>query len=50
MFAIVAFVLFVIAAIVAFLGKSHADAIAYAGLAFLCLQLVWPFTPWQRAA
>jgi hypothetical protein len=49
MLAVVAFVLFVIAAIVAFLGKSHSDAIAYAGLALLALQLVFPWAPWQRA-
>jgi hypothetical protein len=48
MFGLIAFVLFVIAAIVAWLGKAHAEAIAYAGLACLAIHLVWPVTPWRH--
>jgi hypothetical protein len=46
MFGLVAFVLFVIAAILAWTSKAHADAIAYAGLACLAIHLVWPWSPW----
>ena len=38
MCAVIAVILFIIAAILEWPGKSHADAIAYAGLAFLALQ------------
>jgi hypothetical protein len=43
MWAIIAFILFVIAAILAWLHLNHADAIAYAGLAALALEggIVW---------
>ena len=46
MFGLIAFVLFVIAAILAWSAKSHAEAIAYAGLACLAIHLVWPWSPW----
>jgi hypothetical protein len=46
MFGLGAFVLFVIAAILAWTGHAHADAIAYAGLACLAIHLVWPWSPW----
>jgi hypothetical protein len=46
--AIVAFVLFVIAAIMAWLGNSHAEAVAYAGLAVLALSFIWSWEPWHR--
>lgn len=48
MLGIIAFVLFVIAAVLAWGGKSHAEAIAYAGLAFLALQSVFAWAPWAR--
>ena len=38
--AAIAAVLFVIATILAWIGRDHADAIAYAGLAFLAASLV----------
>lgn len=46
MFCVIAFVLFVIAAILAWTSKAHSDAIAYAGLACLAIHLVWPWSPW----
>ena len=49
MLGIIAFVLFVIAAILAWLGKAHADAVAYAGLAFIALHSLWPWTPWATS-
>jgi hypothetical protein len=49
MFGVIAFVLFVIAAILAWIGKSHADAIAYAGLACLTVHMVFPWSPWAGA-
>ena len=48
MFGIISVILFIIAAILAWIGKAHADAVAYAGLACFALQVVWPVTPWRR--
>jgi hypothetical protein len=45
-FGLIAFVLFVIAAILAWSGKAHAEAIAYAVLACLAIQSAWPWSPW----
>lgn len=45
---IIAFILFVIAAILAWLGQRHADAVAYAGLAFLALDGLYVWRPWRR--
>jgi heme A synthase len=42
LFAIVAFILFAVAAILAWLGKTHSDAVAYAGLACLAVDIAWP--------
>lgn len=50
MFGLIAFVLFVIAAILAWTGQSHATAIAYAGLAALAVHVVWPWSPWPGRA
>lgn len=46
MFGLLAFILFVIAAILAWTGQDHSAAIAYAGLACLALQTVWAWAPW----
>jgi hypothetical protein len=46
MFGLAALILFIIAAILAWLGKDHASAVAYAGLACLAVQNVWPWSPW----
>ena len=50
MFGLIAFVLFVIATIVAWVDKTisepHLIAIVAAGLAFLALQTVWGWAPW----
>jgi hypothetical protein len=50
MFGLIAFVLFVIATIVAWVDKTISDphliAIVAAGLAFLALQTVWGWAPW----
>jgi hypothetical protein len=48
-FGILSFILFVIAAILAWTGGSaahHADAIAYAGGACLALEVVFAWRPW----
>ena len=50
MFGLIAFVLFVIAAILAWYCRSHAEAIAYAGLACLAIQTAWPWSPWAGRA
>jgi hypothetical protein len=47
-FGILAFVLFIAATIMAWLGKNHADAVAYAGLAALTIQVAWHYAPWAR--
>jgi uncharacterized membrane protein len=44
--AIVAGVLFIIATILAWLDKHHADAFAYAGLAFLAGAVACMWLPW----
>jgi hypothetical protein len=53
MFGIVAFVLFVVATIVAWVDKTisvpHLLAIIAAGLAFLALQAVWGWAPWTNS-
>jgi predicted N-acetyltransferase YhbS len=41
-FAVVAFILFVVAAVLAWMGKAHSDAVAYAGLACLAVDVAWP--------
>lgn len=49
MFGIIAFILFVIAAILSWAGGSgahHADAIAYAGLAALTIEVIFAWRPW----
>jgi hypothetical protein len=46
MFGILAFVLFVIAAVVGWNGGHHADAIAYAGAASAVIELVFAWRPW----
>jgi hypothetical protein len=46
MFGVAALVLFIIAAILAWQGHAHADAIAYAGLACLSVQTVFAWAPW----
>lgn len=46
MFGILAFILFVIAAILAWGGKDHAAAIAYAGLAALTIEVIFTWRPW----
>ena len=46
MFGIAAVVLFIIAAILAWSGLGHAEAIAYAGLACLAIHVVFPWSPW----
>ncbi len=52
MFGLIAFILFVIATILAWTDKSisleHLLAVAFAGLAALALQTVWAWTPWGR--
>jgi hypothetical protein len=52
MFGLIAFVLFVIVTILAWIDKtvsvSHLIAIVAAGLAFLALQTVWGWSPWTR--
>jgi len=48
MIGLLAFVFFVVAAVMAWLGKRHADAVAYAGLAFLALAGIWQYAPWAR--
>jgi hypothetical protein len=45
-FGLIAFVLLVIAAILAWQKGDHPAAIAYAGLALLAIQSVWPWSPW----
>lgn len=47
MLGILAFVLFVVAAILSWTGGSHhAEAIAYAGLACLTLEVIFAWRPW----
>jgi hypothetical protein len=46
MFGLAALILFIIAAILAWLGHAHSDAVAYAGLACLAVHTVWPWSPW----
>lgn len=49
MFGLAAVILFIVAAILAWLAKGHADAVAYAGLACLAIHNVWPWSPWTAA-
>ncbi len=46
MFGILAFILFVVAAILAWGHQPHADAIAYAGAASAVAELVFSWRPW----
>lgn len=48
MFGIFAFILFVIAAILAWSHQQHADAVAYAGAACAAGELVFAWRPWTR--
>jgi uncharacterized membrane protein len=50
MFGIIAVVLFIIAAILAWLNHAHADAVAYAGLAFLAIEVVLAWRPWRHGS
>jgi len=45
-FGIAAFILFIIAAILAWTHGAHADAIAYAGAACAVAELVFSWRPW----
>ena len=53
MFALIAFVLGIIAAVLAWYGNVHAEAFIYAAIAFIALHLVFPFSsmfgPGRRA-
>jgi hypothetical protein len=49
LFAIIAFVLFVIATVLAWGSKAHADAFAFAGLAALALAVLFSWAPWNRS-
>jgi hypothetical protein len=46
MFGILSFVLFVIAAVLAWNHAAHADAIAYAGAACAVIEVVFAWRPW----
>ena len=48
MFGILAFCLFVIAAVLSWGHSAHADAIAYAGLAALAIEVIFPWRPWTH--
>jgi hypothetical protein len=48
MFGILAFVLFVIAAVLGWGHNDHAAAIAYAGLAALTIEVVFAWRPWAH--
>jgi hypothetical protein len=50
MFGIIAFILFIVAAILGWTGQDaqHVVAIIAAGLAALTLDIVWPYRPWVR--